>query len=921
MTPAEIAVLGRPLLGVDPPPSFDVLLALPPGAAGIKAARATLASLAAQVHGHWRAWIISGGRDLKRQRHALCDGFEAPDRIRLVPGDRTLDGQLDAVGAGSLRMMLQAGDELGCDALLEFALHASRRPDADFLYCDERRLSPSSGKVEAFFKPQWSPDLLLSMNYLGRAWCVRTDLMQRAAVRPTEILRAGGYHLALRLTEHARAIEHVPAMLFQSSPAAAEAAKVERAALRAALARRGIAAAVTEGRAPGTHRVRHRVEARGLVSIIIPTCAARGLIRTCLETLRAVTAYRRFEIVCIENIPADQPDAKKWLRRRADTVLPATGKFNWSRFNNRAVAAARGEFLLFLNDDIEIIDPSWLEVLIEAAQRPEVGAVGPQLLYPDRRVQHAGMFLAGPGIARHAFRNAAQDDPGYFGLALAQREVIAVTGACLMTRRDTFEAVGRFDETHDVVNNDLDYCLRVRRAGLRTIYTPHTRLVHHELASRSGMDDRYDAAAFEREWRSLFVAGDPYFHPRLSRERDDYSVECEHIEVHCAGHPVLDRESIRRILVVKLDHIGDCVTALPAIRRLKRHFPAARIAVLTGSASKAVWALEPAVDELIEFDFFHARSDSGLVERSEADWRALRERLAPKRFDLAVDLRKHWETRPVLKHTGARYLAGFDMKGKFPWLDVAVEWSEDVALIRKRLQTADELIHLIDAIAAASESDRTVIAHPPAALPSDALAGVTGARRIFRKPVVCVHPAVGNELRQWPAEHFSLLIDQLIETEDVHVILLGGANEDELGKKVLDKVRHSTAVWSLIGRVKLANLPALIARCVLFVGNNSGPQHIAAGLGVPTVGIHSGVVDAREWGPLGPSALAIHRVMSCSPCYHSKVGECSREVACLKGLMPADVLRLCQRMLATAGAGANVGQGRRQTSRQTADTG
>ena len=579
-------------------------------------------------------------------------------------------------------------------------------------------------------------------------------------------------------------------------------------------------------------------------------------------------------------------------------MLPAPGPFNWSRFNNRAVAASRGEFLLFLNDDIEIIDPSWLDVLVEMAQRPEVGVVGPQLLYPDRRVQHAGMFLAGPGIARHAFRNAAEDEPGYFGLALAQREVIAVTGACLMTRRDTFEAVGRFDETHDVVNNDLDYCLRVRRAGLRTLYTPHTRLVHHELASRSGLDDRYDAAAFEREWRSLFAAGDPYlpsapvegtrrlFH-RLGTDRSALRRPSAH---RSPGDPPDPGREAGPYRGLRDGAAGDPAPETP--------FPAARIAVLTGRSSKAVWALEPAIDELIEFDFFHARSSAGLMERSAADWQALEERLAPHRFDLAVDLRKHWETRPVLQHTGARYLAGFEMKGRFPWLDVAIEWSEDVALIRKRQQTSDELIQLIDAIATAGDPDRSVIGRPPAALPADALAGIAGARRIFSKRVVCVHPGVGNELRQWPAAHFSLLIDQLIEMQDVHVILVGGADEAALGAGILAALRHRRSVWSLIGRVKLGDLPALIARCALFVGNNSGPQHLAAGLGIPTIGIHSGVVDAREWGPLGPRALAIHRLMSCSPCYHSKREECSRGVVCLSGLLPQHVMRLCERMLA-----------------------
>ncbi len=919
MSPGEIDLLSRPLLGMSQRPSFGVVLPLMQGDKALDQARVTLASLGTQAYENWRLHVLTRTRRPETLRSALLDGFDAlSDRVELLAGDRAVGALFAAGSAASHLLVLDPGNELSCDALLEFAVHAALHPESDFLYSDERRLNPSSGKVEAFFKPQWSPDLLLSMNYLGRAWCARTDILRRAAIRPGEIVTADNYHLALRLTEHAAAIRHVPATLLQATAAVAKDDSAERKALADALARRGITAAVKPGRTGGTFRVRRKVATHGLVSIIIPTCAARGLIKTCIETLRCLTAYRNIEVVCIENIPADKSDSKTWLRAHADTVIETTKPFNWSRFNNLAVAASRGEFLLFLNDDIEIIDPAWLEALLEQAQRPEVGAVGPQLLYPDRRVQHAGMFLASVGVARHAFRHAAEDDPGYFGLALSQRDVIAVTGACLMTRRETFELLGRFNETHDIVNNDVGYCLRVWRHGLRTIYTPHTRLIHHELASRADLTDSYDAAAFEIKWRNLFVAGDPFYHPRLAKDRDDYSIEWEPVEVLCAGHPVLPRESIRRILIVKLDHIGDCVTALPAIRRLKRHFPAARISVLTGRASKAVWGLEPAVDEIIEFDFFYARSASGLVERTEADWCELRERLAPHRFDLAIDLRKHGETRPVLQYTGARYLAGFDMRGKFPWLDVAIEWSEDIALLPKRQQTTDELVNLADAVAAASEADRSVFAQQPKPLSDEALAGVPKAGRIFRKRVVCVHPSVGNEMRQWPLEYFSVLIDQLIETENVHVILIGGPDEAALGAKVIEAVANPKSVFSLIGLVKLGDLPALIARCALFVGNNSGPQHIAAGLGVPTIGIHSGVVDAREWGPMGTTACAIHRVMTCAPCYHSKLEDCGRGLACLRGLLPGDVVPVCQRLLAASASRSSGGKPRPYATKQTA---
>src|ERR1700761_2202906 len=231
------------------------------------------------------------------------------------------------------------------------------------------------------------------------------------------------------------------------------------------------------------------------------------------------------------------------------------------------------------------------------------------------------------------------------------------------------------------------------------------------------MDDLYDSSAFNSQWGNLFVAGDPFFHSRLSKERDDYSCEWEPVQLLVPGRPAFDRDKVARMLVVKLDHIGDCVTALPAVRRLKKYFPNARIDVLSSRASKSIWALEPAVDEVIEFDFFHARSALGMVERSEEDWQVLHDRLAPNAYDLAIDLRKHMETRPVLLHTGARHLAGYDHKGRFPWLDVALEWSEDQASFRKRQHAADDLTNLVDAVAAAAEPDRGLIAPRPVILP------------------------------------------------------------------------------------------------------------------------------------------------------------------------------------------------------------
>jgi ADP-heptose:LPS heptosyltransferase/GT2 family glycosyltransferase len=618
------------------------------------------------------------------------------------------------------------------------------------------------------------------------------------------------------------------------------------------------------------------------------------MIERCIETIRGHTRYRNFEIVCVENIPPAEAHWRDWLDANADRVISTEEPFNWSRFNNRAATAAQGAFLLFLNDDVEIVDPDWLTVLLEHAQRPEIGVVGPLLLYPDRRIQHAGMFLGAMGQGRHAFRHAEDDDPGYFGLALTERNVMAVTGACLMTRRETFDRLGGFDEAHDIVNNDLDFCLRVWQGGLRTVYTPHTRLIHYEAVSRADIAYDFDVGLFTSKWRDVFLAGDPFFSPHLSKTQDSVAPDDEPNRLVVAGRPMLSRGDVKKILVVKLDHIGDCVMAFPAVRRLKRYFPESQITVLTSGASRVVWAMEPSVEATIEFDFFHARSSAGELELSDEDWRGLRDRLMPERFDLAIDLRKHLETRPVLQHTGARYLAGVDHRNKFPWLDIAIEWEGDPAYIHKRQHNVDDLINLVDAVAAACEIDRDLVAAPPAG-PSPAVGEIL--TRVEGHRLVCLHPTAGNDMKQWPVAYFAAVADRLVENNDARILVIGGPGEETAGVELLRQMRRAEAAASLIGQIPLGELPALLLQCSLFLGNDSGPKHIAAGLGVPTVAVHSGSVDVYEWGPIGPQAVAVVRDVTCAPCYLPKPEDCRRGLACLYQLSPDAVYAACTRLL------------------------
>ncbi len=893
-------------------PRFRLLLATE-GPIDLVKLEITLRALAGQAYEDWQLLVVAGMEPADLLAAADRAGIAA-DRVVVVPADAWSDVLMSASVEGpighsaGLVGLVFPGDELGCDALAEIAIGQGLHPEAEFLYADEDRVSPSSQLREPFFKPAWSPDLLLSTNYIGRPWFATAGLLARTGITPGSLLAPqGDYAAVLRCTEIASHVHHLPKLLCRRDDARTPDPEAERRVLRGASVRRGIEAAdLLPGCIPGTWRLKRSAPAEGKVSIIIPTCGAHGYVATCLETLRSRTAYRDFEIICIDNIPPELPEWKALIRERSDKVVDIAEAFNWSRFNNRAADQADGEYLLFLNDDIEIERAEWLDALLEHACRPEVGIVGPQLLYPNRKVQHAGIFLTTLGAGRHAFRFLAEDDPGYFGLALTQRNVIAVTGACMLMRREVFERIGRFDEAHDVVNNDVDCCLRSWQAGLSVVYTPHAQLIHHELASRAKIKDIYDTGHFAKQWQGLYATGDPYFSPRLTKFADEYRPDTEPARMICAGGPLFRMEEIKRILAVKLDHIGDLLTALPALRLLRRHFPTARICLLASGSARAFLAGEDCVDELIEFEFFHARSGLGEKALTEDDLRALGERLTPYRFDLAIDLRKQVETRHVLKYVPARWRAGYDHQGRFPWLDVALEWEGDNKLRRKQSHVSDGLLRLVDAVAAAGEGDRGVLPRPMGAEPALPVGLSAEARALFCRPVVAVHPGVGAVMRQWMPAYFASVADLLIEKNGVNVVLVGGPDEAELAEQVLESVVNRGSVVSVAGRTSLAELTALLGACALYLGNNSGPKHIAAALGVPTVGIHSGVVDAAEWGPIGPRAIAVQRNMVCSPCYLVKQEDCVRDMACLKRLEPAVVHQYCEMMLARAVVGVGV---------------
>ncbi|NEQ44974.1 MAG: glycosyltransferase [Leptolyngbya sp. SIOISBB] len=499
---------------------------------------ATLQSMVEQNYPAWHGYVVAPAEQWPALAAIISDVLPTEGRSHI-----TLQTEIhpdpEAIHPVHYIGFIQAGEILAPHALVRWA--TALTPDLPELsYTDNDQLKPGNLRCEANFKPDWSPDYALSRNYVGGLYLVRkTPVVLNALVVLSELDIMGGwrYDLWLRLTETIGSVHHVQEALW-SQPYAKmlDAALIhrEQVAVETALQRRQIAARV-EAIADGTIRHIHwpLPESLPLVSIIIPTTGRLELVQPLVESCRAKTAYSSYELVFIDNSRGNHPEGIAYLNQQAVRVIEYDAPFNWSRLNNLGAAAAQGELLLFLNDDIEIIEPEWLGELVAQASRPEVGTVGALLFYPDGRIQHGGVFLINQGAGvMHHFQFVDPHFQIYQNLHQVVREVSSNTGACLMMRRSVFEQMQGFDEEFAIIGNDIDWALRVHAAGYRNIWTPFAQLTHHESVSRqqSASVSRQqssitlDDAKIWQKWGDFLKAGDPYYNPNLTQDHTDCSL-------------------------------------------------------------------------------------------------------------------------------------------------------------------------------------------------------------------------------------------------------------------------------------------------------------------------------------------------------------------------------------------------------------
>lgn len=510
--------------------------------------KSAIASVRAQRYENWELCLADDASTSPEVAAVLREASRQDPRIRVTRLERS--GGVSAATNAALAMaqgeyvaLLDHDDELASHALLRMAEAVSREPQAALYYSDEDLLDSLGRRHSPFFKPDWSPDLLLSENYICHLLMAPATLVREAGGFRSEYDGSQDYDLILRLTRLGRPIVHVPEVLYHWREGAGSAAleptsksyaiDAARRALEDHLRAAGVQARVVEGVAPGRWRVRYPIPENAGVSVLIASGGKVDVLRRNLDALASRTDYRDFEVVVIDN--SRGPEIERLVRRwRGDGVearlLDMRGRsFNYSALHNEAVKSCRRPLLLFLNDDTEALDPGWLTALVELAVRPEVGAAGAKLLYPDGRIQHAGVALGVYGVAGHSFRGLDGRRQHYFDFPDVIRNVSAVTAACLMLRRSVFEEAGGFDERAlAVAFNDIDLCLRIGRRGYRVLYTPYALLTHYEAFSKNERDvtpHAAEVATMETRWGGI-LANDPFYSPNLSRETEAYL--CRH---------------------------------------------------------------------------------------------------------------------------------------------------------------------------------------------------------------------------------------------------------------------------------------------------------------------------------------------------------------------------------------------------------
>ena len=510
--------------------------------------QACVESVMRQVYGHWQLILIddfSDDSNISEFLATLNDPRITTVHLRQNLGISGASNAGITKASGDYIVLLDHDDELAPHALAEVAI-AVDSENSDILFSDEAKIDLHGNIVDPHYKPAFSPEHVLSQNYISHLGVYRKSIVDTVGGFREGFEGAQDYDLLLRVLNRADVVTHIPKILYfwrkipgstaQSFSEKSYAWDAGEHALKDALQMANSDATVSKGQRPGTFRITYPVDPAQKISVIIPFRDKAELLHQCL---RSVTEqhFENIEILAVDNdsqCPKTREAIEYWKAKDSRIrFMSYQQEFNYSAINNFAAAKARGDYLLLLNNDISSDgDSGWLKALLEHAQRPDIGAVGGLLLYPDRSVQHAGVIIGIGGIAGHAHKYQPEQENGYFSRPHITHNVSAVTGACLLVKKRHWDLVGGLNECDlKIAFNDVDFCLRLTERGLRNVYTPYCRLIHHESKSRGAEDTAEKISRFNQEISFMrrrhaiaFLKGDFYYNPNLTLKHENFQI-------------------------------------------------------------------------------------------------------------------------------------------------------------------------------------------------------------------------------------------------------------------------------------------------------------------------------------------------------------------------------------------------------------
>lgn len=516
---------------------------------------AMVQSVMDQTYGNWELCLADGsaedGEDSPIEK--MLSAYQNKDsRIQIKVLDRNLGiaentNAAIAMASGEFIVFADHDDLIAPNALYECVKQLNQDETVEILYSDEDKISiEGKRRFEPNFKPDFDIDLLCSMNYICHLFVVKKTLLDQVGGLQSEYNGAQDYDLIFRCCEQAEKIVHIPKILYHwrchsdstaSNPESKRYAfEAGKNAIEAHYKRMEVPATVEHSAFYGMYRTHYHWEEKPLISIIIPNKDHTGDLDKCISSIEERSTYRNYEFIIVEN-NSTQPETFKYyeeLQNRLENVhvVSYNGDFNFSKINNFGVESAKGEYLLLLNNDTEIINNDCIEELLDYCMRDDVGIVGARLYYEDDTIQHAGVVIGFGGIAGHTFIGMSRYDIGYQGRIICAQDYSAVTAACMMTKRSVFQQVGGLTETLEVAFNDIDYCMKVRKLGKLVVYNPYAELYHYESKSR-GLEDtpekverfNKEVKLFQEQWPELLEKGDPYYNPNLTLDKADFSLK------------------------------------------------------------------------------------------------------------------------------------------------------------------------------------------------------------------------------------------------------------------------------------------------------------------------------------------------------------------------------------------------------------